>query len=100
MAISLESLMSRSEAAARSVMSEAEQAISVMSKAEKAIPTLPSYKPTSSTGADQIEARGVGLILQTAEQSLLSVGTAVENLRKLGIEPLTATKPAKAGGGQ
>jgi hypothetical protein len=90
MAISLESLMSRSEAAARSVMSEA----------EKAIPTLPSYKPTSSTGADQIEARGVGLILQTAEQSLLSVGTAVENLRKLGIEPLTATKPAKAGDGK
>lgn len=90
MAISLESLMSRSEAAARSVMSEA----------EKAIPALPSYKPTSSTGADQIEARGVGLILQTAEQSLLSVGTAVENLRKLGIEPLTATKPAKAGGGK
>lgn len=96
MAISLESLMSRSEAAARSVMSEAEKAI----PGEKAIPALPSYKPTSSTGADQIEARGVGLILQTAEQSLLSVGTAVENLRKLGIEPLTATKPAKAGDGK
>lgn len=97
MAISLESLMSRSEAAARSVMSEAEKAIPA---AEKAIPALPSYKPTSSTGAEQIEARGVGLILQTAEQSLLSVGTAVENLRKLGIEPVTATKPAKAGDGK
>lgn len=90
MAISVESLMARSESAARAALSDAEQALNA----------LPVYRPTNASGAEQIEAKGIGLILQTAEQSLLSVGTAVERLRKLGIEPLTATKPETAGGGK